>query len=144
MLLPDIARAYKMAGQSWVVIGDENFGEGSSREHAAMQPRHLGAVAVIVRSFARIAETNLKKQGLLPLRFADPADYDKFGQDDRVSIRGLQSLAPGTPLTVEIRRPDGSTESIEVTHSFTEQQVGWFRAGGALNEIATAQQAATQ
>ena len=138
-LLPDIARAYKAAGQPWVVIGDGNYGEGSSREHAAMQPRHLGCVAVLVRSFARIHETNLKKQGLLPLRLADPADYDKFGQEDRVSIRGLKSLAPGRPLVVEIRHPDGSTDSIEVTHSFMADQIGWFRAGGALNEVATAE-----
>ena len=107
-----------------------------------MQPRHLGGVAVIVRSFARIHETNLKKQGLLPLRLADPADYDKFGQDDRVSIRGLAALAPGRPLTLEIRHPDGSSEAVEVRHSFTAEQIGWFRAGGALNEIAAAQAAA--
>ena len=137
-LLPDIARDYKRAGQPWVVIGDENFGEGSSREHAAMQPRHLGGVAMIVRSFARIAETNLKKQGLLPLRLADPADYDKFGQEDRVGIRGVTSLTPGKSLSVEIRHPDGRTESVEVTHSFTQDQIGWFVAGGALNEIAAA------
>ena len=139
--LPEVARAYRAAGLSWLVVGDENYGEGSSREHAAMQPRHLGGVAVIVRSFARIHETNLKKQGLLPLRLADPADYDKFGQDDRVSIRGLASLAPGRPLTLEIGHPDGSSEAVEVRHSFTAEQIGWFRAGGALNEIAAAQAA---
>ncbi|MXY79826.1 MAG: aconitate hydratase [Chloroflexi bacterium] len=139
--LPEVARAYRAAGQPWLVVGDENYGEGSSREHAAMQPRHLGGVAVIVRSFARIHETNLKKQGLLPLRLADPADYDKFGQDDRVSIRGLASLAPGRPLTLEIGHPDGSSEAVEVRHSFTAEQIGWFRAGGALNEIAAAQAA---
>ena len=141
--LPDVARSYKAAGHPWVAIGDENYGEGSSREHAAMQPRHLGGVAVIVRSFARIAETNLKKQGMLPLRFVDAADYDKFGEQDRVSIRGLGALAPGKPLAVEIHHPDGRRETIEVTHSFTEDQIGWFRAGGALNEIAAAQQAKT-
>ena len=140
--LPEIARAYRAAGQPWVVVGDENFGEGSSREHAAMQPRHLGAVAVIVRSFARIHETNLKKQGLLPLRLSDAADYDKFGQDDRVSIRGLASLAPGEALSLEVRHPDGVSESVEVRHTFTEEQIGWFRAGGALNQIAAAQSAA--
>ena len=134
--LPEIARAYRAAGQPWVVVGDENFGEGSSREHAAMQPRHLGAVAIIVRSFARIHETNLKKQGLLPLRLSDAADYDKFGQDDRVSIRGLASLTPGEPLSLEVRHPDGMSERVEVRHTFTEDQIGWFRAGGALNEIA--------
>ena len=136
--LPEIARAYRAAGQPWVVVGDENFGEGSSREHAAMQPRHLGAVAIIVRSFARIHETNLKKQGLLPLRLSDAADYDKFGQDDRVSIRGLASLAPGEPLSLEVRHRDGTSERVEVRHTFTEEQIGWFRAGGALNEIAAA------
>ena len=136
--LPEIARAYWAAGQPWVVVGDENFGEGSSREHAAMQPRHLGAAAIIVRSFARIHETNLKKQGLLPLRLSDAADYDKFGQDDRVSIRGLASLTPGEPLSLEIRHPDGMSERVEVRHTFTEEQIGWFRAGGALNEIAAA------
>ena len=139
--LPEIARAYRTAGQPWVVVGDENFGEGSSREHAAMQPRHLGAVAIIVRSFARIHETNLKKQGLLPLRLSDAADYDKFGQDDRVSIRGLASLAPGEPLSLEVRHPDGTSERVEVRHTFTQEQIGWFRAGGALNEIAAAQAA---
>ena len=142
--LPEIARAYRAAGQPWVVVGDENFGEGSSREHAAMQPRHLGAVAIIVRSFARIHETNLKKQGLLPLRLSDAADYDKFGQDDRVSIRGLTSLAPGEPLSLEVRHPDGSREQIEVRHTFTEDQIGWFRAGGALNEIAAQTAAQTE
>ena len=131
--LPEIARAYRAAGQPWVVVGDENFGEGSSREHAAMQPRHLGAVAIIVRSFARIHETNLKKQGLLPLRLSDAADYDKFGQDDRVSIRGLASLdagraaVPGGPASRW-----GVASSVEVRHTFTEDQIGWFRAGGAL------------
>ena len=142
--LPEIARAYRATGQPWVVVGDENFGEGSSREHAAMQPRHLGAVAIIVRSFARIHETNLKKQGLLPLRLSDAADYDKFGQDDRVSIHGLASLAPGEPLWLEIRHPDGTSERVEVRHTFTEDQIGWFRAGGALNEIAAQTAAQTE
>jgi aconitate hydratase len=102
---PDTARAYKEAGLKWVVIGDENYGEGSSREHAALEPRHLGGVAVIVRSFARIHETNLKKQGMLPLTFADPADYDRISPDDRVSIVGLDTLTPGKPLTVKVCPP---------------------------------------
>eukprot|EP00889_Picochlorum_renovo_P008701 jgi/Picre1/35731/NNA_003191.t1 len=107
--VPDVARAYKAAGKPWVVIGDENYGEGSSREHAALEPRHLGGRAVIVKSFARIHETNLKKQGMLPLTFADPADYDKVGPFDTISIKGLTTLSPGKQLTVVGTRPDGST-----------------------------------
>ena len=134
--LPLIARGYREAGVDWVVVGDENYGEGSSREHAAMEPRYLGGRAVIVRSFARIHETNLKKQGVLPLTFVDPADYERFEPRDRVSIVGLPSLAPGASLTVHLSHPDGTTESIEVQHSFTAEQVAWFRAGSALNMIA--------
>jgi aconitate hydratase A / 2-methylisocitrate dehydratase len=128
-----IARALKAAGQQWIAIGDENYGEGSSREHAAMSPRYLGAGAVLVRSFARIHETNLKKQGVLPLTFQDPADYERFGQDDRVSITGLYTLEPGRPVTVRIKRPDGRTEELQVRHSMTREQIAWFRAGSALN-----------
>ena len=137
--LPKIARAYKAASQDWVVVGDENYGEGSSREHAAMEPRFLGGRAVIVRSFARIAETNLKKQGLLPLTFADPADYDKIGPLDRISIEGLARFAPGEPLTLRVQRADGSQEAFPVRHSFTADQIEWFKAGSALNTIAAAQ-----
>lgn len=137
--LPKLARAYNQAGVDWVVIGDENYGEGSSREHAAMEPRYLGGRAVIVRSFARIAETNLKKQGLLPLTFVNPDDYDQFGSRDRVSIVGLDTLAPQRALTVIITHPDGSQDSIEVRHSFIAEQIDWFKAGSALNMIAGAQ-----
>jgi aconitate hydratase A / 2-methylisocitrate dehydratase len=128
-----IARALKTKGQQWIVIGDENYGEGSSREHAAMSPRYLGAAAVLVRSFARIAETNLKKQGVLPLTFQDPADYERFGQNDRVSITGLYTLEPGKPVTVRIKKPDGRTEELLLRHSMTREQLAWFRAGSALN-----------
>ncbi|MCP4256210.1 MAG: aconitate hydratase, partial [Planctomycetes bacterium] len=132
----DIARDYKKRGVSWVVVGDENYGEGSSREHAAMSPRFLGAVAVIVRSFARIHETNLKKQGILPLTFTNPSDYEKFREDDRISITGLDKLAPGKNVTVTIKHSDGIEEEIEARHTMSEQQIEWFRAGSALNKIA--------
>jgi aconitate hydratase len=128
-----IARALKAAGRRWVVIGDENYGEGSSREHAAMSPRYLGCVAVLVRSFARIHETNLKKQGLLPLTFKDPRDYDRLEQGDRVSVVGLSMLEPGRPVTVRIRKADGRIQEIETLHTMTREQVAWFRAGSALN-----------
>ena len=137
--VPDVARAYQAAGVPWVVIGDDNYGEGSSREHAAMEPRHLGGRAIIVRSFARIAETNLKKQGLLALTFADPADYEKFGPQDRVAILGLARMAPDAPLQVSIDHSDGSRETISVNHSYTAEQIEWFQAGSALNMIAAAQ-----
>lgn len=133
--VPDTARVYKSEGLKWVVIGDENYGEGSSREHAALEPRHLGGVAVIVKSFARIHETNLKKQGMLPLTFSDPSDYDKIGSRDRVSIIGLTGLTPGKPLTLRLHKEDGSTMDIEVKHSFNEEQIEWFKAGSALNKI---------
>ena len=132
----DIARDYKERGVSWIVVGDENYGEGSSREHAAMSPRFLGAVAVIVRSFARIHETNLKKQGVLPLTFVDPVDYDKFREDDKVSITGLDSLTPGKNISVKIKHGDGTEEGLETKHTMSEQQIEWFRAGSALNKIA--------
>jgi len=132
-----IARAYKAQGSGWVVVGDENYGEGSSREHAAMEPRWLSGRAIIVKSFARIHETNLKKQGMLPLTFADPADYDKVREDDRVSILGLATFAPGKPLTLLLKHADGSSEQVQVNHSFNENQIGWFKAGSALNLIAS-------
>ncbi len=137
---PTIARAYKACGQPWVVFGDENYGEGSSREHAAMSPRHLGGRAIVVRSFARIHETNLKKQGMLPLTFKTPADYDKVRQDDRVAILGLESIAPERALTVQLSHSDGSKDVFEVQHTFNAEQLGWFRAGSALNKIAATQQ----
>ena len=133
--VPAVARAYKADGRRWVVVGDENYGEGSSREHAAMEPRHLGCAAVIVRSFARIHETNLKKQGILPLTFADPADYDKVMEDDKVSITGLAELAPGKPLTITLDHADGTSVSFPAEHTMTEEQITWFKAGSALNKI---------
>lgn len=131
-----IAREYKEAEIPWIVIGDENYGEGSSREHAAMEPRWLGGRAIVVRSFARIHETNLKKQGMIPLTFVNPADYDKVREDDRVSITGLDAFAPGTPLTMHLAHADGTGDDILLNHSFNENQIRWFRAGSALNLIA--------
>ena len=130
---PAIARHYKAEGARWVVVGDENYGEGSSREHAAMSPRHLGAGAVITRSFARIHESNLKKQGVLPLTFSDPGDYEKVLETDRVSLRGLDALAPDTPLAAVLQHEDGSEETFEVEHTLNAEQIAWFRAGSALN-----------
>ena len=135
MEVPATARAYKASGLSSIIIGDENYGEGSSREHAAMEPRHLGVRAVLVRSFARIHETNLKKQGMLALTFAAPADYDKIQEDDRVSIRGLDRLAPGSQLDVELKHADGSVETIKANHSYSPIQIEWFKYGSALNLI---------
>ena len=131
---PKIARDYKKNGKGWIIIGDENYGEGSSREHAAMEPRHLGGLAVIVKSFARIHETNLKKQGMLALTFANPADYDKIREDDVVSIEGLTSFSPGVHLTLVLHHADKTTETISLNHSYNEQQIGWFKAGSALNK----------
>jgi aconitate hydratase len=133
--LPKLARSYKERGITWIAVGDENYGEGSSREHAAMEPRHLGGAAVISRSFARIHETNLKKQGMLPLTFRDPADYDKIRVDDRISITGLDRLVPGAPLTAVIHHADGSEERIQLNHTLNEDQVEWFRSGSALNVL---------
>jgi aconitate hydratase len=130
-----IARHLKAEGLRWVVVGDENYGEGSSREHAAMSPRLLGAAAVIVKSIARIHETNLKKQGLLALTFEDAADYEKVRQGDRVSVTGLASLAPGKPLRATFHHTDGSEESVGVRHTLNEEQIAWFRAGSALNVL---------
>lgn len=133
--VPQVARSYKADGLRWVVVGDENYGEGSSREHAAMCPRHLGAAAVIVRSFARIHETNLKKQGILPLTFVSAGDYDKIKEDDRISISGLADFAPGADLTVTLHHADKSEESFAVAHTLTIEQIDWFKAGSALNKI---------
>ncbi len=133
--VPAVARAYKAAGIGSVVVGDENYGEGSSREHAAMEPRHLGVRAILVKSFARIHETNLKKQGMLALTFANPADYDKVQENDTIDILGLTSFAPGTPLTVVLNHADGSSDSITVNHTYNESQIEWFKAGSALNLI---------
>lgn len=134
--VPDTARYYKANGINWVTIGDVNYGEGSSREHAALEPRHLGGRAVIVKSFARIHETNLKKQGMLPLTFEDPADYDRIKPDDKLSILGLNDIAPGVPLTCRIKHADGSTEQFNLCHTYNAGQIGWFKAGSALNKMA--------
>jgi aconitate hydratase len=128
-----IARDYRARGLRWVVIGDANYGEGSSREHAALSPRLLGGAAVIARGFARIHESNLKKQGLLALVFRDPADYECIREDDRLSLLGLAQLAPGKPLECRLRHADGSAESIWLVHSYSASQLEWFRAGSALN-----------
>ena len=132
---PDIAKHYMEAGQPWIAVGDENYGEGSSREHAAMEPRYRLCKTVITRSFARIHEANLKKQGVLPLTFADPASYDLIGEDDRISIVGLADLAPDVPVSCVIRRPDGSSVEFSAIHTMNEEHIEWFRAGGALNII---------
>ena len=133
--IAQIARRYKAKGIGSVVVGDENYGEGSSREHAAMSPRYLGVNVVLTRSFARIHETNLKKQGILALTFADPKDYDKIEQQDRISVTGLSNLAPGKPVSVTIHKADGKALTIQANHSFTEQQIAWFKAGSALNAL---------
>jgi aconitate hydratase len=132
---PATARDYKARGIAWVVVGDENYGEGSSREHAAMEPRFLGGKAIIVKSFARIHETNLKKQGMLPLTFVNPADYDKIREGDRMSI-DITTLAPGSNVSLTVKHDDGSSDTIELKHTMNEQQLGWFKAGSALNLIA--------
>ncbi len=133
--VPKVQRAYKGSGLGSVVIGDENYGEGSSREHAAMEPRHLGVRAIIVKSFARIHETNLKKQGMLALTFANKEDYDKVQEDDVVDIIGLTSFTPGKQLAMVLHHADGTQDEVLLNHSYNEQQIGWFKAGGALNVI---------
>jgi aconitate hydratase len=133
--VPDVQRAFKAAGVGTVVVGDENYGEGSSREHAAMEPRHLGVRVILVRSFARIHETNLKKQGMLALTFANKADYDLIQEHDRMDLLGLTTMRPGQPLQMVLRHLDGSAHTITLNHSYNETQLAWFRAGGALNII---------
>lgn len=133
--VPATQRAYKAQGIGSIVVGDENYGEGSSREHAAMEPRHLGVRAVLVKSFARIHETNLKKQGMLGLTFVDKDDYNKILEDDTIDIIGLTEFAPNKPLTLVLHHADGTSENISVNHSYNEQQIEWFKAGGALNII---------
>lgn len=134
--IPKVARDLKKQGIGWVVIGDENYGEGSSREHAAMEPRHLGGLAIIVKSFARIHETNLKKQGMLALTFVNSEDYNKIHEDDHLDIIGLTDFAPGRPLTLIAHHADGSQEEISLNHSYNEAQIAWFKAGSALNLLA--------
>lgn len=136
--VPNTQRAYKAAGVGTIVVGDENYGEGSSREHAAMEPRHLGVRVVMVKSFARIHETNLKKQGMLALTFANKEDYEKIKEDDSIDIDGLVSFTPGKSLQVVLNHKDGTKESIEALHSYNAQQIEWFKAGGALNVIRAA------
>jgi aconitate hydratase len=137
--VPAVQRAYKKAGIGSIVVGDANYGEGSSREHAAMEPRHLGVRVILVKSFARIHETNLKKQGMLALTFANPADYDKVREDDSFDIVGLTSFAPNKPLKIVLNHADGSKEEIVANHSYNENQIEWFKAGSALNIIRTQQ-----
>ena len=139
--VPAVQRAYKAAGVGSVVVGDENYGEGSSREHAAMEPRFLGVRAILVRSFARIHETNLKKQGMLGLTFANPADYDKVQENDSIDINGLTSFAPGKPLEIVLNHADGSTDTFMANHTYNEGQIEWFKAGAALNIIRMKQSA---
>ena len=133
--LPDLAKAYKEAGIAWVAVGDENYGEGSSREHAAMEPRYMNGRAILVRSFARIHEANLKKQGVLALTFKNPDDYERILVDDTIDIVGLAELAPDKPVTVLVHHASGSTDSIITTHTMSEEHIEWFKAGSALNVL---------
>ena len=135
--VPNVQRAYKAENIASIVVGDHNYGEGSSREHAAMEPRHLGVRAVLVKSFARIHETNLKKQGMLGLTFANEADYDKIQENDTFNFLDLDQFTPGKSLQLEIVHADGSKEVIVTNHSYNEQQIAWFKAGSALNLIKT-------
>lgn len=134
-LFPEMAKSYHESGQQWIVIGDENMGEGSSREHAAMEPRFRLGIVAIARSFARIHETNLKKQGMLPLTFVDPGDYDRIDEDDRISVRSLKGLAPGITVTVEVTKSNGLSFTFETSHTFSQEQLKWFTEGSALNVI---------
>jgi aconitate hydratase len=133
--VPDTARAYKAAGIKTIVVGDHNYGEGSSREHAAMEPRHLGVAAVLVKSFARIHETNLKKQGMLGLTFANEADYDLIQEDDTFNFLDLNEFAPGKPLTIEVVHTNGSKDIIIANHTYNQGQIEWYNEGSALNLI---------
>ncbi|HEY1739317.1 MAG TPA: aconitase family protein, partial [Acidimicrobiia bacterium] len=134
--LPELAREYKAAGIPWIAVGDENWGEGSSREHAAMEPRYQGCKVILVRSFARIHEANLKKQGVLPLTFADPSDYDKVQVDDTVDVVGLAGLAPESTVTVVLHHADGSHDEVVTNHTMSPEHIEWFKAGSALNLLA--------
>ena len=135
--LPDLARDYKDAGIEWLAVGDENYGEGSSREHAAMEPRYMGGRAVLARSFARIAEANLKKQGVLPLTFADPADYDKIRADDVVDLDGLaRARARAAPCRSSCTTPTAPTDAFAANHTLSDEHIDWFKAGSALNLLA--------
>jgi aconitate hydratase len=133
--VPKVARAIKASGDNSIVFGEENYGEGSSREHAAMEPRHLGVMAVVVKSFARIHETNLKKQGMLGLTFADPVDYDKVQEHDTIDILGLDNFTPGNPLQIKLNHEDGTSDTFDVNHTYNAAQIAWYKAGSALNLI---------
>jgi len=133
--IPQVAKAYKASGIRWCIIGDANYGEGSSREHAALEPRYLGGVAVIAKSFARIHETNLKKQGMLALTFADPSSWDKIGAEDRVTVKGVEDMEKGKQLTMEVRRSDGTTWTTFLDHTYHAGQIPWLMHGSALNYI---------
>jgi aconitate hydratase len=133
--VPKVARAIKASGDNSIVFGEENYGEGSSREHAAMEPRHLGVMAVIVKSFARIHETNLKKQGMLGLTFADPTDYDKVQEHDTIDILGLDNFTSGNTLQIKLNHVDGTSDTFDVNHTYNEAQIAWYKAGSALNLI---------
>ncbi|MHB9054882.1 MAG: aconitate hydratase, partial [Paludibacteraceae bacterium] len=133
--VPALARKYKAAGIGSVVVAEENYGEGSSREHAAMEPRFLNVKAILVKSFARIHETNLKKQGMLALTFVNKEDYNKVREEDKISILGLTEFTPGQNLNVVLHHADGSTDSFEAAHTYNEQQIEWFKAGSALNSM---------
>ena len=136
MQSPEVARDYKAKRYgSWVVIGDENYGEGSSREHAAMEPRFLGGRAIMVKSFARIHETNLKKQGMLPLTFANPLDYDKIKEDDKIDL-DVKNIAPEKQVRMTIKHSDGMTEEVLLNQTMNKQQIDWFKVGSALNLMA--------
>jgi aconitate hydratase len=133
--VPNVARHYKASNIPWVVIGEENYGEGSSREHAAMEPRHLGGKAIIVKSFARIHETNLKKQGMLPLTFANPDDYDKVREDDKIDLE-VKNIAPGSQVKMILKHSDNTEDEIMLNHTMNKQQIDWFKVGSALNLMA--------
>ena len=131
----EAAQAYRDAGCGSFVVAEDNYGEGSSREHAAMEPRYLGVRFILAKSFARIHETNLKKQGVLALTFANPADYDKVREGDTASVCGLAQFAPGQSLSVVLKHTDGTTENIEACHTYNEMQIAWFKAGSALGSL---------
>jgi aconitate hydratase len=133
--VPDVQRAYKAQGMETVVVGDHNYGEGSSREHAAMEPRHLGVKVVLVKSFARIHETNLKKQGMLGITFANESDYDLIQEDDSFNFVDLANFSAGKPISIEVVHADGSTDNLQANHTYNEAQIEWFKAGSALNLI---------
>ena len=135
MSFPDIAKAYHEENLNWVAVGDENYGEGSSREHAAMEPRFRGCKVVLVKSFARIHEANLKKQGVLPLTFQNKSDYDLIDQEDKITIKNVENIAPETEINITIEKADGETKEIKANHSLSEEQIEWFKAGSALNSI---------